>query len=156
VKELELEPEILPDNTRCFFTSGKRANAPTAKQLKSSVKPRLQERKALRDLSNTLSEQKGHQDMSNTLKEKSILKEKSTLKNPLKILAVKETKSHEWAKDLVEGSRLAGIYPQKLDKDMQEERKSLHLVISLLFADGTFFCLKCSTTWDVTYAFPCR
>jgi hypothetical protein len=29
-------------------------------------------------------------------------------------------------------------------------------VISLLVADGTFFCLKCSTTWDVTYAFPCR
>jgi hypothetical protein len=26
----------------------------------------------------------------------------------------------------------------------------------ILFADGTFFCLKCSTTWDVTYAFPCR
>jgi hypothetical protein len=144
VKELELEPEILPDNTRCFFTSGKRANAPTAKQLKSSVKPRLQERKALQDLSNTLSERKGHQDMSNT--EKSILIEKSTLKNPLKILAVKETKCHEWAKDLVEGSHSTGNYPQKLDKDMQEERKNLHLVISLLVADGTFFCLKCSTT----------
>jgi hypothetical protein len=154
VKELELEPEILPDNTRCFFTSGKRANAPTAKQLKSSVKPRLQERKALQDLSNTLSERKGHQDMSNT--EKSILIEKSTLKNPLKILAVKETKCHEWAEDLVEGSHATGNYPQKLDKDMQEERKNLHLVISLLVADGTFFCLKCSTTWDVTYAFPCR
>ncbi|RCV17807.1 hypothetical protein SETIT_3G249200v2 [Setaria italica] len=134
VKELELEPEILPDNTRCLFTSGKRADAPTAKQLKSSVKPRLQERKALQDLSNTLSGRKDHQDISNTLKEKSILKERPSLrrheaiKNPLKIFAVEETKKcHEWAKDVVEGTHLTGNYPQKLDKDVQEERDKAQL-----------------------------
>ncbi|OEL17437.1 hypothetical protein BAE44_0021543, partial [Dichanthelium oligosanthes] len=127
-KQLELEPEILPDNTRCLSTSGKRADAPRAKQLKSSAKPRLQERKALRDLSNTLSERKGLQDMSNTLKEKSILRESPALRsqevnnNPLKIFAVEEAKKcHEWAKDVVEGAHFTGNDPQKLDKDVQEE-----------------------------------
>ncbi|CAN6351069.1 unnamed protein product [Urochloa humidicola] len=132
VKELELEPEILPDDTKCLFTSSKRAGAPRAKQLKSSVKPRLQERKALRDMSNTLSERKDLRDMSNTLKEKSILKERPTLysheaiKNPLKIFTVEETKRcHEWVKNVVEDAHFT--VPQKLDKDMEEERDKAEL-----------------------------
>ncbi|CAN6346904.1 unnamed protein product, partial [Urochloa humidicola] len=133
-EKLELEPEILPDSTRCLFTSGKRADAPRAKQLKSSVKPRLQERKALRDMSNTLSERKGLQDISNTLKEKSILKEKPALcsheviKNPLKIFAVEETQKYrEWVKDVVEDAHLTVNDPQNLDKDVQEERAKAQL-----------------------------
>jgi len=129
LKELELEPEILPDNIRYLSTSGKRA-----KPLKPSVKPRCQGRKALQDLSNTLSEGKGLQDMSNTLKEESILKERSALfshkvtQNPLKIFTVEETrKCHEWAKDVIEGSHFTGNDPQKLDKDMQGERDKAQL-----------------------------
>ncbi|CAL4893467.1 unnamed protein product [Urochloa decumbens] len=132
VKELELEPEILPDNTRCLFTSGKRADAPRAKQPKSSVKPRLQERKALQDMSNILSERKGPQDMPNALKEKSILKGRPALcsheaiKNPLKIFTVEQTKRcHERVKDVVEDARFTD--PQKLDKDVQEERDEAQL-----------------------------
>ncbi|CAN6342093.1 unnamed protein product [Urochloa humidicola] len=132
-EKLELEPEILPENTRCLFTSGKRADAPRAKQLKSFVKPRVQERKALRDMSNTLSERKGLQDM-NTLKEKSILKERPALcsheaiKNPLKIFAVEETKKyHECVKDVVEGAHLTVNDPQILAKDVQEERDKAQL-----------------------------
>ncbi|KAF8719813.1 hypothetical protein HU200_024570 [Digitaria exilis] len=124
VKELELESEILPDNTRCLSTTGKRAGSPRGKPLKPSVKPRLNKRKALHDLSNTLSARKGLQDLSDTLKEKSILKERLALSsheainNTLKILTVEETKKcHGRAQDMLESD------PQKLDKDMQEERK---------------------------------
>ncbi|PUZ66070.1 hypothetical protein GQ55_3G277400 [Panicum hallii var. hallii] len=134
VKELELEPEILPNNIRYLATSGNRADAPRAKPLKPSVKPSRQERKALQDLSNTLSERKGLQDMFNTVKEESILKESSALcshevtKNPLKIFTVEETrKYHEWAKDVIEGSHFTGNDPQKLDKDVQEERDKAQL-----------------------------
>jgi len=134
VKELELEPEILPDNIRHLAISGKRANAPRAKPLKPSV-PRCQGRKALQDLStNTLSERKGLQDMSNSLKEESILKERSALwshkvtQNPLKLFTVEGTrKCHEWAKDVIEGSHFTGNDPQKLDKDVQEERDKAQL-----------------------------
>ena len=95
--------------------------------------PRCQGRKALQDLStNTLSERKGLQDMSNNLKEESILKERSALfshkvtQNLLKIFTVEETrKCHEWAKDVIEGSHFTGNDPQKLDKDVQGERKNL-------------------------------
>nr|CAB3461530.1 unnamed protein product [Digitaria exilis] len=128
VKELELESEILPDNTRCLSTTGKRAGSPRGKPLKPSVKPRLNKRKALHDLSNTLSARKGLQDLSDTLKEKSILKERLALSsheainNTLKILTVEETKKcHGRAQDMLESD------PQKLDKDMQEERDSAQL-----------------------------
>jgi len=134
VKELELEPEILPDNIRHLAISGKRANAPRAKPLKPSV-PRCQGRKALQDLStNTLSERKGLQDMPNSLIEESILKERSALwihkvtQNPLKLFTVEETrKCHEWAKDVIEGSHFTGNDPQKLDKDVQGERDKAQL-----------------------------
>ncbi|WVZ98459.1 hypothetical protein U9M48_043901, partial [Paspalum notatum var. saurae] len=123
VKELELEPEILPDITRCLSTTGKRGDAPSATTLKPSAKPRLQERKALQDLSNTLKERKNLQDLSVLVKEKSILKGRhEVIKNPMKIFAFEETENcRGWAKDAVEGTHLTANYPQKLDKGVLDE-----------------------------------
>ncbi|KXG21948.1 uncharacterized protein LOC8085104 [Sorghum bicolor] len=128
-KELELEPEILPDITWCLSTSGKRDDAPRAKPLKSLLKPKLQGRKALQDLSNTLKERKGLQDLSNTVKGKPALRSHEAVKNPVKIFTVEETKKcHEWANDMSEGAHFTGNDPQKLDKDVQDKRDKAQLV----------------------------
>ncbi|KAJ1262812.1 hypothetical protein BS78_09G138300 [Paspalum vaginatum] len=132
VKELELELDILPDISRCLSTTGKRGDAPSATTLKPLVKPRLQERKALQDLSDTLKERKSLHDLSGIVKEKSILKSSlhshEVIKNPMEIFAVEETKNcHGWAKDAVEGTHFTGNYPQKLDKDVLDERDKAQL-----------------------------
>lgn len=129
---------------------GKRADGLKAKPLKPSAKPGLQERKALRDVSNA-----GKPPVPNiskgtalkerpTLKERSILKERSALhnheatKNPVKktvIFADEETtKCHEWAKDGVEGTHFRGNDAQKLDKDRQDKRvkKKVEKIMSAL------------------------
>lgn len=97
-KELELEPEILPDITWCLSTSSKRDDAPRAKPMK----PKLKERKALQDVSNTLKVRKG---------------------------TVEETKKcHEWANDVSEGAYFTGNDTQKLNKDAQDKRDKAQLV----------------------------
>lgn len=109
---------------------------------RSTVKERstLKERSALRDVSNNnlkersiLKERPPLQDVSNTHNERSILKEKSTLHNPVNIFADdEETKRcHEWAKDGIEGTHFTGNDSQKLYKDLQDKRKSQSLTIAL-------------------------
>lgn len=115
-KELELEPEILPDITWCLSTSGKRDDAPRAKPLKPLLKPKLQERKTL-------------QDLSNTVKGRPALRSHEAVKNPVKIFTVGETKKcHEWANDVSEGAQFTGNDPQKLDKDVEDKRDKAQLV----------------------------
>ncbi|XP_066368597.1 uncharacterized protein [Miscanthus floridulus] len=115
-KELELEPEILPDITWRLSTSGKRDDAPRAKPLKPLLKPKLQERKAL-------------QDLSNTIKGRPALRSHEAVKNPVKIFTVEETKKcHEWANDVSEGAQFTGNDPQKLDKDVEDKRDKAQLV----------------------------
>ncbi|AQK85822.1 uncharacterized protein [Zea mays] len=110
-KELELEPEILPDITRCMSTSGKRDDAPSAKRLK----PKLQEPKALQV-----------QDLSNTVKGSPSLCSHEAVKNPVKIFTVEETKKcHESANDVSEGTHFTGNDRQKLDKDVQGDKTQL-------------------------------
>ncbi|CAN6279126.1 unnamed protein product [Urochloa humidicola] len=146
---------------------GKRADALRTKPLKPlEKKPGLQERKALKDVSNFASgtalkdrsmkeksqQRKALQSVTNTIQskdrttlkeQKSTLKERSALgkhdaiKNPLNILTDEEIqKCHEWAKDGVEGAHFHDH--QKSDKDLLDKRvkKKVAKVLSALDVDG--------------------
>ncbi|CAD6341163.1 unnamed protein product [Miscanthus lutarioriparius] len=139
LKELELEPEILPDITWCLSTSGKRDDAPRAKPLKPLLKPKLQEQKALQDLSNTVKGRpalRSHEAVKNPKLDKDMEDKRKNLslviplvKNPVKIFTVEETKKcHEWANDVSEGAQFTGNDPQKLDKDGEDKRDKAQLV----------------------------
>ena len=72
--------------------------------------------------------------MSNTVKGRPALRSHEAVKNPVKIFTVEETKKcHEWANDVSEGAQFTGNDPQKLDKDVEDKRKNLSLVIPLWF-----------------------
>lgn len=150
--ELELEPEILPDITRCLSTSGKRDDAPRAKPLK----PKLKERKALRDVSNTLKGKKALHDLSNTINKRPALRSHEAVKNPVKIFTVEETNAG------LEDAHFTGNDPQKLDKDVHDKRKNLSLVIAfwfLQYANGFVLSSKCFSFFHdlkKTHIFPCR
>lgn len=119
----------------------------TASKNRSTIKDRstLKEKPALHDVFNNLKERsilkERHplQDVSNTRNERSILKEKSALrshksiKKPVNIFADDEEtkKCHEWAKEGMEGTYFTGNDSQKLDKDLQDKRKSQSLMIAL-------------------------
>lgn len=123
---------------------GKRADVLKAKPLKPSAKPGLQERKALRDVSNTSKPPVPNISKGTALKERPTLKQRSALrsheatKNPVKKTVIftdeETTKCHEWAKDGVEGTHFTGNDAQKLDKDRQDKRvkKKVEKIMSAL------------------------
>lgn len=128
----------------CAGPAGKRADGLKAKPLKPlAAKQGLQEKKALRDVSNIgkppVSTRKPLQDVSNTAKprgrnisdgttlKKTALRSHEATKNPVKktvIFSDETAKCHEWAKDGVEGTHFTGNDSQKLEKDSQDKRKS--------------------------------
>lgn len=106
------------------------------------MKPKLQERKALQDVSNTIKVRKGLQDFSDTVKGRPALRSHEAVNNPVKIFTVEETKKcHEWANDVSEGAYFTGNDTQKLNKDAQDKRKNLSLVIPLWFLQYAQFLL---------------
>ncbi|KAF0933532.1 hypothetical protein E2562_018791 [Oryza meyeriana var. granulata] len=129
--------------------AGKRADGLKAKPLKPLAKQGLQEKKALRDVSNIgkppVSTRKPLQDVSNTGKpnisgaaalKKTALRSHETTKNPVKnvIFSDETTKCHEWAKDGVEGTHFTGNDSQMLEKDRQDKRvkKKVEKIMSAL------------------------
>ncbi|XP_015689052.1 uncharacterized protein LOC102723018 isoform X2 [Oryza brachyantha] len=134
--------------------AGKRADGLKAKPLKPLAKQGLQEKKALRDVSNIgkppMSTRKPLQDVSNTGKpreqrnisdgaalKKTALRSHEATKNPVKktvIFSDETTKCHEWAKDGVEGTHFTGNDSQKLEKDRQDKRvkKKVEKIMSAL------------------------
>uniref|UniRef100_A0A0E0K247 Uncharacterized protein n=1 Tax=Oryza punctata TaxID=4537 RepID=A0A0E0K247_ORYPU len=127
--------------------AGKRADGLKAKPLKPlAAKQGLQEKKALRDVSNIgkppVSTRKPLQDVSNTAKprgrnisdgttlKKNALRSHEATKNPVKktvIFSDETAKCHEWAKDGVEGTHFTGNDSQKLEKDNQDKRDKMKL-----------------------------
>jgi hypothetical protein len=134
--------------------AGKRADGLKAKPLKPlAAKQGLQEKKALRDVSNIgkppVSTRKPLQDVSNTAKprgrnisdgttlKKTALRSHEATKNPVKktvIFSDETAKCHEWAKDGVEGTHFTGNDSQKLEKDSQDKRvkKKVEKIMSAL------------------------
>ncbi|KAL5207218.1 hypothetical protein ABZP36_031653 [Zizania latifolia] len=114
--------------------AGKRADGLKAKPLKPLAKQGLQEKKALRDVSNIgkppVSTRKPLRDVSNisegaNFKSKTALRSNEATKNSVKktvILSDETKKCHEWAKDGVEDTHFTGNDSLVLEKDRQDKR----------------------------------
>ncbi|KAG8060407.1 hypothetical protein GUJ93_ZPchr0002g25148 [Zizania palustris] len=126
--------------------ASKRADGLKAKPLKPLAKQGLQEKKALRDVSNIgkppVSTRKPLRDVSNisegaNFKNKTVLRSIEATKNSVKktvILSDETKKCHEWAKDGVEGTHFTGNDSLMLEKDRQDKRvkKKVEKIMSAL------------------------
>ncbi|CAL9179395.1 unnamed protein product [Musa hybrid cultivar] len=94
-----------------------------------------QDRKALKDLSNTGKPPVSAPSKASALKDKSALRARETIKTAPKrtILTDEEMKRcHEWAREGIEQTHFTGNELQKLQKDIDEERvnKKVRMVMS--------------------------